>query len=146
MRAGQKKNTWLFFFGYALPKFTYNASAHLKQRKKHSGLEPQKLTISDGRNERDDRGGGGGSLTVPIACLTLVRRHQLVAQCCRNIQPSFNRSLCIQIFCLGFPCIHINVGKKYFNKSKNTEINKIMICGIHYFTTKLMSSHEATLI
>ena len=34
-RAGQKKNT-CFFFGNAWPKS--NARAHLKQRKKHSGL------------------------------------------------------------------------------------------------------------
>ena len=35
-RAGQKKNTHVFFFGNAQPKSI--ARAHLKQRKKHSGL------------------------------------------------------------------------------------------------------------
>ena len=34
------------------------------------------------------RGRGGGSPTAPIVCSTLGRRHQRVAQCCRNIQTS----------------------------------------------------------
>ena len=60
-----------------------------------------------------------------------------IAKCCRNIQPSISRSLGIQTIYLGFPRIQRNVDKQYFKKSKNSERNKIMICGIHCFTTKL---------
>ena len=60
-----------------------------------------------------------------------------MAQCCRNIQPSFNKYLGIQKVCLGFKRLHRNVDKKYFFKSKKSEKNKIMIWGIHYFITKL---------
>ena len=56
---------------------------------------------------------------------------------CRNIQPSFGQCLCIQKVCLGFKRFHRNVNIKYFKKSKNSEKNKIMIWGIHYFITKL---------
>ena len=51
---------------------------------------------------------------------------------------------------LGFRWIHRNVDNKSFSKSKNSEENKTMICGLHYFNTrfkktKLMSSHRVTL-
>ena len=72
-----------------------------------------------------------------IVCPTLGRRHQHVAQCCRNIQPSFSKYLGIQKVCLGFKRLHRNVYKKYFLKSEKSEKNKIMISGIHYFVTKL---------
>ena len=49
-----------------------------------------------------------------IVCPTLGRRHQHVAQCCRNIQPSFSKCLGIQKVCLGFRRIHRNVDKKIF--------------------------------
>ena len=60
-----------------------------------------------------------------------------MAQCCRNIRTSFSRCLAIQKVCLGILRIHRNVDKKYFKNSKNSERNKIMICGIHYFNTEL---------
>ena len=68
---------------------------------------------------------------------TLGRLHKHVAQCCRNIQPFFSKCLGIHKICLGFKRIHRNVDNKYFKKSKNSEKNKIMIWGIHYFITKL---------
>ena len=83
------------------------------------------------------RGGGGRSHTAPIVCSTLGRGHQHVAQSCRNIQTSFTRCLGIQKVCLCFQRIHRNNVKKYFFYSKNSEKNKIMICGIHYFITKI---------
>ena len=72
-----------------------------------------------------------------IVCPTLGRRHQYVAQCCRNIQPSFSKCLGLQKVCLGFKRFHKNIDIKYFFKFKNSEKNKIMIWGIHYFITKL---------
>ena len=39
--------------------------------------------------------------------------------------------------CLGFLLIRKNVDKKYYFKSKNSEINKIMIGGRHYFIIKV---------
>ena len=72
-----------------------------------------------------------------IVCPTLGRRHHHVTQCCKNIQPSFSKCLGIQNVCLGFKRIHWNFDKKYFFKSKNSEKNKIMIWGIHYFITEL---------
>ena len=43
-----------------------------------------------------------------------------MAQCCRIIQPSFNKCLGIHKVCLGFNRIHRNVDKNYFKKSKNS--------------------------
>ena len=79
----------------------------------------------------------GGSPAAPNTCSTLGRRHQHVAQFCRNIQTSFSMCLCIQKVCLVYSRIHKNVIKKYFFKSKNSEKNNIMICGMYYFITKL---------
>ena len=79
----------------------------------------------------------GDTPATLIVCPTLGRRHQHVAQCCRNIQSSFSKCLGIQKVCLSFKLFHKNVDKKYFFKSKNSEKNKIMIWGIHYFITKL---------
>ena len=56
----------------------------------------------------------GDTPATLIVCPTLSRRHQHVAQCCRNIQPSFSKCLGIQKVCLGFKRIHTNVDKKYF--------------------------------
>ena len=58
-----------------------------------------------------------------------------MAQGCRNIQPSFSKCSGIHKVCLGFKRIHKNVDRKYFNKSENSEKNKIMIWGIHFLTT-----------
>ena len=77
-------------------------------------------------------GGGGDTPATLIVCPTLCRRHQNVAQFCRNIQPYFSKCLGIENVCLGFKRIHRNVNKKYFFKSK-----KIIIWGKHYFITKL---------
>ena len=52
---------------------------------------------------------------------TLGRQHEHLAQCCRNIQPSFSKCLCIHKVCLGFKRFHRNIDKKYFFKSKKTE-------------------------
>ena len=79
----------------------------------------------------------GDTPATLIVCPTLSRQHHHVAQCCRNIQSSFSMCLGIQKVCLGFKRFHRNINKKYFEKSKNSEKNKIMILGIHYFTTKL---------
>ena len=49
-----------------------------------------------------------------IVCPALGQRHQHVAQCCRNIQPSFSKCLGIQKVCLGFRRFHRNVNMKYF--------------------------------
>ena len=87
----------------------------------------------------------GDTPAALIVCPTLGRRHQYVAQCCRNIQPSFNKCLpCLRMqnVCLGFKRIHRNVDKKYFFKSKNSEKNKIMIWGIHYFITKIKTKND----
>ena len=78
----------------------------------------------------------GDTPATLIVCSTLGRRHQHVAQCCRNIQPSFSKCLDIQKGCLGFKRFYRNVDIKYFKKSKNSEKNKIMIWGIHFFITK----------
>ena len=59
----------------------------------------------------------GDTPATLIVSPTLGRRHHHVAQCCRNIQPSFNKCLGIHKVCLGFNRIHRNVDKKYFNKS-----------------------------
>ena len=87
----------------------------------------------------------GDTPAALIVCPTLGRRHQHVTHCCRNIQPSFSKCLGIQKVCLGFKRIHRNVDKKYFKKSKNSEKNKIMICGIHYFITKLKTKIDVIL-
>ena len=79
----------------------------------------------------------GDTPATLIVCPTLGRRHQHVAQCCRNIQPSFSKCLGIQKDCLGFKRTHRNVYNKYLNKFNNSEKNKIMIWRIHYFITKL---------
>ena len=81
--------------------------------------------------------GGGDTPATLIVSPTLGRRHHHVAQCCRNIQPSFRKCLGIQKVCLGFKRGRRNVDNKSFFKSKNTEKNKIMIWGIHYSITKL---------
>ena len=62
----------------------------------------------------------GDTPATLIVCQTLGRRHQHVAQCCRNIQPSFSKCLGIQKVCLGFKRFHKNVTIKYFKKSKNS--------------------------
>ena len=84
-----------------------------------------------------------------IVCPMLGRRHQHVAQCCRSIQSSFSKCLGVRKVCLGFKRFHGNVDIKYFLQSRNSEKNKIMIWGIHYFITKLkkklMSSQGAAL-
>ena len=79
----------------------------------------------------------GDTTATLIVCPKLGRRHQQVAQCCRNIQSSFSKCLGIQKVCLGFKRFHKNIDKKYFFKSKNSQKNRIMIWGIHYFITKL---------
>ena len=84
----------------------------------------------------------GDTPATLIVCPTLGRRHQHMAQCCGNIQPSFSKCLGIQKVCLGFKRIHRNVDKKYFLKTKNSEKNKIMIWGIHYFITKLKTKND----
>ena len=74
--------------------------------------------------------------TCSTDCLPNARpTDQHVAQCCRNIKPSFNKCSGIQKVCLGFRRIHRNVNKNYFFISKNSVKNKIMIWGIHYFIT-----------
>ena len=55
------------------------------------------------------------------ATLIVCPTHHHVAQCCRNIQPSFSKYLDIQKVCLGFKRLHRNVDKKYFFKSKKSE-------------------------
>ena len=47
-------------------------------------------------------------------------------------------SLGKQKVCLGFKRFHGNINKK----SKNSEKNKIMIWGIHYFITKLKTKSD----
>ena len=59
----------------------------------------------------------GDTPATLIVCPTLGRRHQHVAQCCRNIQPSFGKCLGIQKVCLGFKRFHRNVDMEYFKKS-----------------------------
>ena len=56
----------------------------------------------------------GDTPAAVIVCPTLVRRHQHLAQCCRNIPPSFSKCLGIKKVCLGFKRFHRNVDKKYF--------------------------------
>ena len=55
----------------------------------------------------------GDTPAALIVCPTLSRRHQHVAQCCRNIKPSFSKCLGIQKICLGFKRSHRLVDKKY---------------------------------
>ena len=43
--------------------------------------------------------------------------------------------------CLGVRRIHKTVDEKYLNKSKNSDENKIMICGIHYSITKFKNEN-----
>ena len=56
---------------------------------------------------------GADTPATLIVCPTLGRRHQHVAQCCRNIQPSFSKCLGLQKVCLGFKRIRTNVEKQY---------------------------------
>ena len=62
-------------------------------------------------------GAEGGLPTAPMVCSTLGRRHELVS----NAVLAFNHSLCQYTVCLGYSWILINVDKKYFKKSKNSE-------------------------
>ena len=66
-----------------------------------------------------------------------------MAQCCRNIQSSFSMCLGIQ---KGFKRFHRNIKKKYFEKSENSEKNKIMIWGIHSLVLPVSLSLLQTLV
>ena len=91
----------------------------------------------------------GDTSATLIVCPTLGRRHQHVAQCCRNIQPSFSKCLGTHKVCLGFKRFHKNVDIKYFKKFKffkNSEKNKIMIWGIHLKRISMSSQRAATLV
>ena len=72
-----------------------------------------------------------------IVCPTPGRRHEHVAQCCRNIQPSFASVQVCKKFVWVLSSLIRNVDIKYFKKSKNSEKHKIMIWVIHYFITKI---------
>ena len=77
----------------------------------------------------------GNTPAALIVWPTLGRWHQHVAQCCRNIHPSFRKCLGIQKVCLGFKRIHRNIDKKYiFENLKNLKINKLWSGG---YTTSL---------
>ena len=62
----------------------------------------------------------GDTPATLIVCPPLGRRHQHVAQCSRNIQPSFSKCLGIHKVCLGFNQLLRNVDKKYYFKWKNS--------------------------
>ena len=61
-----------------------------------------------------------------------------------NAVLAFNHALGQYTVCLGYCWILINVDKNIWKKLK-TEKNKIMICGIHYFITKLKTKIDVIL-
>ena len=80
----------------------------------------------------------GNTPAALIICPTLGRRHQHVAQCCGNIQPSFRYTS--SLFALSLDSWKCWL--KYFFIWKFWK-NKNMICGIHYFFTKLKTKIDA---
>ena len=85
-RAGQKKN--MFFFGNAQPKS--NARAHLKQRKKHSGLSVKQNRWSYLKYRPDMRGDSASDC--------------LISEACRQSQTS----VCARMMIAGFPCCSLD--------------------------------------
>ena len=62
-----------------------------------------------------------------------------------NAVKTFNRPSGIEIVCLGYFWFHRNVDEKYFLKYENSEKNKNMIRGIHYFSTELKTKIDVIL-
>ena len=84
------------------------------------------------------------TLAALIVCPTLGRRHQHVARCCRNIQPSSSKCLGIQKVCLGFKRIHRNADKNILKNLKTHDLRDTI--GLLHYKTKIDAIQGVALI